>query len=597
MPAPTVHHASPTGAPTLVPPTRGPEKRSQVRTRRHINKSAGQHSAVSARDVRANAIRDDVEHLALDAVTGNIPAAVVDGVKTIIDSVAIERSSRDIFRKGSHVDRGAPRRPPQVLTAQRAAIEPNPGPPKGRRRRSGLSLPPGRAKKAVRVALRASRSRRSRSSGNSNAGGRVIAAQLGAVRAPQSLNRRRKLRFVQSSDDSITLEGHDFMATITVPTTLNPGDRILVADVHPQAIVGASRLGRISSAFETYKYDRYHATVITTADTSIQGNYLLHFDKDSGDNLIPPTGGGFPAKEQAIAHNGVVRKSFENAELAMPLHNQQKEYYVEANGSDNRLTKQARFYILCSTKPSAAYDMDVWINWRCTLRLPAIDGSAEVTGGGIRYLQQTVTTGMTAANPLGTAAPLASDTRLPPGIGMGYTVTDSYVYCKVGYKTMAEFDNTTRFVGVACTTLSDSKSSNLAAIASVSSNAGSGTANLIDSHAFRLSGGNVTLALDAAYTWDGNQWISETMPGQLQVHWWRSFHLATFTTPTAVFFQIVEASVYSAKPLVQYCTPQKEVLEQKTHVPKEPVELKRLKTVTVSDDESDWTPRPKSSKK
>lgn len=352
------------------------------------------------------------------------------------------------------------------------------------------------------------------------------------------------------------------MATITVPTTLSPGDRILVADVHPQAIVGNSRLGRISAAFETYLYQRYHATVITTADTSIQGNYLLHFDKDSGDNLIPATGGGFQVKEQAIAHNGIVKKSFENAELAMPLHNQQKEYYVEQNGSDNRLTKQARFYILCSTKPSAAYDMDVWINWRCVLRLPAIDGPSELTGGGIRFFTQTAS--MSAANPFGTTAPSASVTRLPPGIGLGYDSADSYIYCKVGFHAAAEFQLTLNLSGAAVTTLTSQAAPTLAAIASIATTSGSGTANMVSTDSHRYRGGTATIALTAAYTWDGTQWVSETMPSGIQCHWWHNYHLGTFTTPASATWQLVEVSAMQAKaPMVQYVQPKAEPLESK----------------------------------
>jgi hypothetical protein len=362
------------------------------------------------------------------------------------------------------------------------------------------------------------------------------------------------MRFTAMSDNTITLEGHDFMATVSVPTSLRPGDRILVADVHPLAIVGSSRLGRIASAFETYLYSRYHATVITTADTATKGNYTLHFDKDSGDSLIPNTGAGFQAKEQAVAHDGIIKKAFENAELAMPRHNQQKEYYVQANGSDPRLTKQARFYILCSTAPSAAYDMDVWINWTCTLRLPAIDGPSE-SGAGVSTFYAPHSSS-TAANPFGTAIPTAVPSSTQTGIGIGYNGTDSYVYCRQGSRSMAEFNMVTLMTGAATTTLTHAFSSNLAAVpGAYAANAGSGTTALLDVHTLRYNGTPTTVALTNAWYWDGSAWLVEpnlTVP----VHWYVYFHLATFTTPSAASVQFIEMSNYYQsrnKLLLEYC--------------------------------------------
>jgi hypothetical protein len=413
------------------------------------------------------------------------------------------------------------------------------------------------------------------------------------------------------SDNTITLEGHDFMATVNVPTSLNPGDRILVADVHPLAIIGTSRLGRIASAFETYLYSRYHATVITTADTATKGNYTLHFDKDSGDSLIPATGAGAPAKEQAVAHDGIIKKAFENAELTMPRHNQQKEYYVEANTSDPRLTKQARFYILCSTTPSAAYDMDVWINWTCTLRLPAIDGPSESSSGAFATFYSP-TSGQSAANPLGTGIPVLDPSGGLPGIGIGYNGTDSYVYCKVGFRAPAEFNVITYLPGAVVTNLTHSFSTNLATVpGSIGLSAGTTSTAILDVHTKRYSGVATAVTLTAGYYWNGTDWTAEPSVTAIPVHWYLYMHLATYTTPTSVNIQISELTTYSSRRkglLLEYLKAPQKVprlvpespryrLSDLGHAYLERKENKQPYVLVSDDDENPPRPPPKPSKK
>jgi len=413
------------------------------------------------------------------------------------------------------------------------------------------------------------------------------------------------------SDNTITLEGHDFMATVNVPMTLKPGDRILVADVHPLAIIGTSRLGRIASAFETYLYSRYHATVITTADTATKGNYTLHFDKDSGDSLIPATGAGAPAKEQAVAHDGIIKKAFENAELTMPRHNQQKEYYVEANTSDPRLTKQARFYILCSTTPSAAYDMDVWINWTCTLRLPAIDGPSESALGAFATFYAP-TTGQSAANPMGTSTPTLAPSGNFPGIGIGYNGTDSYVYCKVGYRVPAEFAMVTYLPGAVVTAFAHAFSTNLTSVpGSICNSAGSTTTAILDAHTMRYSGVATSVTLTAGWFWNGVYWIAEPLVTAIPVHWYLYMHLTTYTTPTAVNFQISELSSYSSRRkglLLEYLKAPETIPVLVPESPRyrlsdlgraylERKENKQPYVLVSDDDENPPRPPPKSSKK
>ncbi len=551
-------------------------------------------------------LADDVEHLAIDAITGNLPAAAVDGVKTIIDSVTLETKSDG--RGQPRADLGRQRNSgPKVLAVEAAAnnrlAHSSNGNP-GRRRRNALALPPGPVKRAVRAVLgRRRRKPGVRKSPQGKTSSRIIAAQLGATRAPQSTNRRRRLRFVQSTDDSLTLEGHDFMATVTMTTTMSPGDRVLVAEVHPQAIVGASRLGRISSAFETYLYEKYHATVISTADTGIRGNYTLHFDKDSGDSLIPMTGGGYMAKEQAVAHNGIISKSFENAELSMPLHNQQKEYYVQENGSDSRLTKQARFYILCSTTPSDNFDMDVWINWRCRLRLPALDGPSEGPAGAVQFLLFDYVSAMTAANPLGQAAPTSATNVVRPGIGFGWNGTDSYVYCKVGYSTMSEFNIQMEFDASTVGSPTGGYSNNLTApmAQSVGFDAGAGSARVLTSRVVRYNGTPTVVTITGGYYYDGAKWVPESPVTNLNVHWYFLIHLSAFTSPSIAAVQLTEISSWLGSNRSRVFTTPRDSREEKSAEPRdektrvEPVERKVFKTVTVSDEEFEVTPRPKRS--
>jgi len=544
-----------------------------VAPKRGVNGRPRQLAPVPARRER---LIDDAEHLAIDAATGNVPAAVADGVKTLFDLVGAERSS-NARRPGTVVNSRASRYPP--ATATRLAVETNPGPPKGsRRKRNVLSLPPGRAKRAIRSVLR-SAPRRSQTNNNQMNGRLFYTA--GASRAPQSANRRTRLRFVSTSDDSITLTGHDFMATVSVNTNMEPGDRILVADVHPLAIAGSTRLSRIASAFETYLYTKYHATVITTADTTVKANYTLHFDKDSGDALIPETGGGVQAKSQAIGHNGIIHKAFENSELSMPLHNQQKEYFVQGNGSDARLTRQARFYILASTAPSHAFDMDVWINWTCRLRLPALDGPS-VDGSGPLSTVYCDTATATAINPLGTAAP-SSASQIAAGIGVGYNGSDSYVYWKTGYKVPAEFSFLCQLAGAATASWSHSSSSNLAAVPGSINGNTVASGKTADYHTLRYSGGTTSLALTAARFWNGSQWISEASPSTLSVYWYMYMHLGTFTTPSSVVFTIQELH-YLGGSMVKHATRKVESVETKTQWARD---------MLPSDDEVDYRSLPR----
>ncbi len=416
----------------------------------------------------------------------------------------------------------------KVSTARTQAVEPNPGPPRRARgpprrrprRPVGLKkIAPGPLKRRVRKV------------------NRVLNAQLGAVSAPQL--RRRALTIRAAGKDTIELSGHDFLATVDIKTSNVPGDRLLMAEVHPDLLLTSTRLGRISECFELFLFKEFEVDGITTAPTSVSGNYVAHFDMDPGDRIIPLTGGGTLTKQQSVAHNGIIKKAFENLKLSMDKHHQQKEYFIDDGASDPRLTKQARFYLICATQPTSNYSMDIWVKWRVVMRIAQLDSVGESGVAGTTLLAPASMAITTAANPLGNIfQTLPSAASVFAGIGVAYSATDSYIYMRQGFKAPTEFVSTISVAGAATTTLTVTQSNNLSTPGNPAFDTVVTAATAImRTRVLQYSGIPVApISLTNAIYWNGSSWIYESNPASIPTAWWIAYHLATFTTPSASQF-------------------------------------------------------------
>lgn len=424
----------------------------------------------------------------------------------------------------------------RVSNSTTQAVETNPGPP--RRNPPRPSRPAGEAKRRNRVKLKGFQpgplKRRARKTAN------IISAQLGATRSPHLGRRAMTIR--AAGKDTIEISGHDYVASPNFPvTTPKGGDRMVMFDVHPDLLLASSRLSKLAECFEFFLFKQFDVIGVTNAPTSTSGNYIVCFDMDPGDKILPLTGGGSAAKEYAIAHNGEIKKAFENFDCHMPKHHQQKEYFIQDGTTDLRLTRQARFYIIMGTTPSAAFDIDLWVRWRVVMRVAQIDGPSEAGPTSLAHFD--VSTALTAANPFGSLAPSTTLNRWS-GLGLGYNGTDSYIYLRQGSVSPTGFVANLNFIGATATTLTIATSPNLTALTGFSARSGgSGTATYLNSVGYSYSGGfAATVSLTAASYWNGSAWVAEPELTKIPVAWYMYCHLATYTTGTGAELIIIPVS-------------------------------------------------------
>lgn len=408
-------------------------------------------------------------------------------------------------------------------TATTQAVEPNPG-PKGQRKMLKQHGP----KRGGGPKARAPRARPS------------APVALGSI--PMT---SRAMRVTHSGKDTVTLSGRDFLQTISIASSDAVGDVKSNIPIHPDAFAGTNRLAVMSQLYERYLFHpgsgrstgcRFHLQ--SSAPTSDSGSVAVAIDMDPGDAQLPQTGLGAQAKAWALGHNGHIVHVWENTTIALPNTHQQKDYWVDDGASDPRLCMQGRFYAIVAVVPATTMYYDLWMDWHITFRVNQLDVAFTATGIG---LTNPSTTGASAANPLGTAAP-SSTSNLPSGIGIAYNGTDSLIYQKAGSPAVgaAAIQVYQLGTGIGTTTLAS------LGLAGTDPHTAVGTTTLTSAHSVLSYSGLTSptaMGITAGYYWNGASWVAEVST-TVPVLWYVSIHYSAATTITGGTVHIIPISTF-----------------------------------------------------
>ncbi len=431
-----------------------------------------------------------------------------------------------------------PRPAPKVATAATVAVEPNPGPPKGRR------LQAARRPKALKQLIRSlpkTAVKRMKSTAVRPRRFQAPTARGPPVTLPGLKMARRNLRIVASDRDTITLEGQDFLTTCVLATTNAVGDTLFQTPIHPDMFQDSTRLSIISQVYERYKFHGATFHVSSSAPTSDSGAFAIAIDDDPGDNVLPINSGP-SAKAWAIAHNGHIVKAWENTTITARKETQQKDYFIDDANSDPRLTLQGRLYMFASVIPTTTVYYDVWMTWRVTLRVNQLDIALSPSVVGYLALSNT---NLTAANPFfGGTAPTTT-TNIPAGLGLAYTGSNSYLYFRQSYPGLTVFSLVLDSPAGAVVYGTGTTAPGLITGGSADIHASVGTqtrgiaAGLVNMTGAIANSANFT----AAIYWNGSTWIAEPSPTVTPVSWFIAFNFTTLTAPTSPLMHIYAVNI------------------------------------------------------
>jgi hypothetical protein len=342
----------------------------------------------------------------------------------------------------------------------------------------------------------------------------------------------------------ITVSGTDLASVVSIPTSgfgSASGDRIFLMPLHPDAISLSSRLSKLGSTFEAFRFTRAHVRAKSDSAATTKGSVLLYRDPDPRD--VPQLSGGSLALAPAMAHGGKITNLYEGASCE-GTSGTQKWYWIEDSTSDARLTQQGFFCMLTVSTPGAAVVMTVEFDWTVKLRMPNDEAPPVVAGSAFAQISCS-NPGATAAVPYFNGTDFAAQTSVipynwPTGLGVAYNAAGSFIYWSANYP---------KAFGIVAIWVSSTQAAKVSS--TPTSNSG-----IVLGDAHQAVGTNLTTSVEvvegavavvspgpmantgAAY-WNGSRFVNEPTPASTPNYWYIGFTGTTLTTPASFNLHVI----------------------------------------------------------
>jgi len=205
--------------------------------------------------------------------------------------------------------------------------------------------------------------------------------------------------------NSIRVRGMDYLGTLDITAGFAAGDLINEVDLNPASAAWAgTTLQRQMSL-----YERYHliqvACIVEPSCAATQAGQIISFVDPDPDDLW--THRGRTAIQVASATQGADVSQVWGMNCAgYTADPRTQDYYVDAAGSDARLTSPGTWRILAATDLSASGGVPsigtLYVVWEYDLVQPQIEDN--IDGGRFAFLEADGTTGQNGANIMGSSA-------------------------------------------------------------------------------------------------------------------------------------------------------------------------------------------------
>jgi len=196
--------------------------------------------------------------------------------------------------------------------------------------------------------------------------------------------------------DSIRITGTEYIGALTSSTTVGT---ILKTIIMNPRLLGSSRVSKMATFYERFKFHRFAVEYNQATTTSEKGSMVGYYELDPAD-ILPDGGQGRVAA--AKGHKGNSTTSlWTNRVWPCPAKYDAPMYYIDP-GMDQRLSTQAVFYLLQEVSAASAItEGSISISYDVTLSNSKFDAQTDASGAW----NVNVTNGtQSAASPFGTAA-------------------------------------------------------------------------------------------------------------------------------------------------------------------------------------------------
>lgn len=151
---------------------------------------------------------------------------------------------------------------------------------------------------------------------------------------------------------ALKIQARDYIASVPMQTSGTVGSAAVNVIISPSASPFTNtRLGRFCSLYEKYVFTNIVFEVDTGAGSSVNGNYMIAYDKDPSDPT--PQNGDGGIREYSAWEGTQMFPAGVNGRIAFPLSDPQDFYYTnpgDAASSDERLYAQGQVYIVYGTQ-------------------------------------------------------------------------------------------------------------------------------------------------------------------------------------------------------------------------------------------------------
>lgn len=187
----------------------------------------------------------------------------------------------------------------------------------------------------------------------------------------------------------MVIDGSDYLGQVASQSNLSLGDILIEQSVTPLKIAN-TRLQNECRNFETYFFEKFAVVYCPTVAATSNGNFVDYYDMDILE--VPDTDGGEANIRRAqshLRHSNYQVWQKNSIEMPPPSDTQVKKYFNDDQGSDLRLSEQARYYLLAGANMNAGTYGFLEIHYRVKFTNPQqaynpVSGqAAKLTGGGI----------------------------------------------------------------------------------------------------------------------------------------------------------------------------------------------------------------------
>lgn len=202
------------------------------------------------------------------------------------------------------------------------------------------------------------------------------------VRAVHSKPSKSMLKLTHSSDDSMTLVGHDFLTSMANASydAKSPGTQLYTFELNPLNITN-SRLFYHAQMYDRYEFLECRIHYKAAVGNQRDGAFLGFWDRDIRDEIL--SSGDTALKEiyaHKDAHSTAVTRDAEWRCPPQPPKN--PEYYVKEASGETRQVTQAKFFLYSEVQADlgTASPGTLWISYKIRLFQPVLpEGESKAT--------------------------------------------------------------------------------------------------------------------------------------------------------------------------------------------------------------------------